>query len=162
MFSSLVLRSLHRLDISSRFSTRNKRIQLIKSIPSFKLYILQSYSLDIIFRSLTPPLFSFSFQTLFPLPPFFSFDILGSSSRKKMNWSSYCREAINSGNSPPSPLVNDDIASILPSNILLGGSLGYFASLNFTGELTTCESCHFLRFQERSERSLFSCHQTML
>jgi len=48
----------------------------------FKPFILQNYATDIIFRSLTPPLFSFSFQALFPIFFYHSFDILGSSSKK--------------------------------------------------------------------------------
>jgi len=83
--SSLVVRSFRRLDISSKFSLRKKHIHLIKAIPSFKPYILQSYARDIMFRSLTPPLFSFSFQALVPISFYHSFDILGSSSKKKNN-----------------------------------------------------------------------------
>jgi len=80
--SSLVVRSLRRLDIESRSSPRKKRIHLIKATPSFKPYILQSYAADIMFRSLTPPLFSFSFQALFPISFYYSFDILDSTSKK--------------------------------------------------------------------------------
>jgi len=66
--SSLVVRSFRRLDISSKFVPRRKRIHLVKAIPSFKPFILQNYAMDIIFRSLTPPLFSFSFRRCFPFP----------------------------------------------------------------------------------------------
>jgi len=41
--------------------------------------------MDIIFRSLTPPLFSFNFQALLPIPSFHSFDILSPSSKKNHN-----------------------------------------------------------------------------
>jgi len=80
---SLVVRSLRRLDISSRSSSRLKRIHLIKTVPSFKPYILQNYVRDIMFRSLTPPPFSFSYQALFPTPSYHLFDILDCSSKKK-------------------------------------------------------------------------------
>jgi len=41
--------------------------------------------MDTMFRSLTPPLFSFSFQALFPIFFYYSFDILGPSSKKSNN-----------------------------------------------------------------------------
>jgi len=80
--SSLIVRSFHRLDIAPKSSFRKKRIHLIKATTSFKPYILQSYTADTMFRSLTPPLFSFIFQALFPISFYYSFDVLDSTPKK--------------------------------------------------------------------------------
>jgi len=41
---SLVVHSFHRLEIESSYSSRQRRIQLLKSVPIFIPYILQKYS----------------------------------------------------------------------------------------------------------------------
>jgi len=83
--SSLVLRSLRRLEIESGYTTSNKRIQLIKNVPTLKPFILQKYALQSIHRSVTPSLFSYNYPALFPTPPYSSFDLLKSSSDNKGN-----------------------------------------------------------------------------
>jgi len=53
---------------------------------TLKSFILQKYALQSIHRSVTPtPLFSYNYPALFPTPPYFSFDLLKSSSDNKGN-----------------------------------------------------------------------------
>jgi len=71
--SSLVLRSLRRLETESRYTTSNQRIQLIKNVPTLKPFILQKYALQSIHRSVTPSLFSYNCPCSFPYSPLFLF-----------------------------------------------------------------------------------------
>jgi len=71
--SSLVVRSFRRLEIESTYSSRTKRIQLLRNVPIFRPYILQKSFLPTIQRLVTPYLFSYSFHSMFPSVRFFRF-----------------------------------------------------------------------------------------
>jgi len=78
--SSQILRSFRRLEVDSACSPRSKRVQLLHNVPAFRPFILQKYTLQSIYRSVTPPLFSFNFSSMFPIPQYASFNILDFSS----------------------------------------------------------------------------------
>jgi len=109
--SSLVLRSLRRLEIESRHSSSKRRIQLIKDVPSLKPFILQKYALQSIHRSVTPPLFSYNYPALLPTPQYASFDISSSSRNKKNSHNNVSvSEVRNRFREFSSPLINDGIS----------------------------------------------------
>jgi len=81
--SSLIARSYRRLEIESIYSSRSKRIQLLRNIPSYRPFVLQKNVLQSIHRSITPPLFTYNFSSVFPIPEYSSFDVLDSSSSGK-------------------------------------------------------------------------------
>jgi len=70
---NFVVRSLRRLEIASSRSNSSTRALLIKKIPSFKAYIMQKHVLDSIHRTMTPPLYSFTYQASMALPDYHSF-----------------------------------------------------------------------------------------
>jgi len=76
---SLIIRNFRRLEIESSYSSRQKRIQLLRSVPTFRPYILQKYSLNLVWRSVFPLLFAFGFFALLPTLQFVSFEFRGSS-----------------------------------------------------------------------------------
>jgi len=76
--SSLIVRSFRRLEIESLYSSRPKRIQLLRSAPIFRPIVLQKNALQLIHRLVTPPLFSYNFSSIFPIQQYASFDILDS------------------------------------------------------------------------------------
>jgi len=76
--SSLIARSFRQLEITSAYSSRPQRIQLLRNIPTFRPFILQKSSLSVIHRSVTPPLFSYSFYSVFPIRQYASFNVLDS------------------------------------------------------------------------------------
>jgi len=53
-----------------------KRIQLLQSGPIFRPFVLQKHILQSIYRSVTPPLFSYNFLSVFPIPRYVSFNSL--------------------------------------------------------------------------------------
>jgi len=107
---SLIGRSFWRLELESAYSSRQKRSQLLKSVPTFRPYVLQKYSLQSI-RSVTPPLFSYNFSSLFPIPQYASFDILDSPlSGNDRNRSIPVAEIRKRFREFTLPLVNDGIS----------------------------------------------------
>jgi len=109
--SSLIIRSFRRLEIESAYSLRLKRIQLLRSVPTFRPFMLQKNALQLIHRSVTPPLFSYNFSSIFPIPQYASFDILDSlplSKNKKLAISAV--EACKRFKEFAAPLVNGGIS----------------------------------------------------
>jgi len=79
--SSLVVHSLRRLEIDSKYSSHS--IHLVKNVSIFKSFILQNYVLQIIYRSITSPLFTYSFSATFSIFLYTSFEITNSFIRGK-------------------------------------------------------------------------------
>jgi len=105
----LIVRSFRRLEIES-YSSRQRRIQLLRNIPSFRLYISQKYSTNLIWHSVSPPLFAFNFSALFPIPQFDSFEFEGSSSKgREENLAVSTSEIRNKFQDFAAPLINDGI-----------------------------------------------------
>jgi len=76
--SSLIVRRFRWLEIDSAYSSRSQRIQLLRNVPTFRPFILQKSSLSFIHRTITSPLFSYSFPSVFLISQYASFDILDS------------------------------------------------------------------------------------
>jgi len=66
---------VRRLELESAYVSRAKRAQLLRSVPIFRPFLLQKHALQSIHRSETPPLFTFGFPLVLPIPWYSFFDI---------------------------------------------------------------------------------------
>jgi len=108
MNQSLVVRSFRQLEIESLDSTRQRRTRLLRSVPTFRPYILQKYYLNLLWRSVSSPPFAFGYSALLPTPHFASFGSEDSTSRREDGKLSISilRKKFQAF---AAPLINDDI-----------------------------------------------------
>jgi len=105
--SNPAIRCLRRLESEAR--TQPRKVYLIKNIPTFKPYLYHVRDIDLLHKSILPPIFAYDFFATIPVPSYISFE-LPTSGKGKRNCSCSVAEVRQSFNEFASPLIEQAIS----------------------------------------------------